>query len=244
MYIQVALCQFVRLHDRISKRILFDLAQRHCGCAFKEFQQGADLGIPIFAESPSMLLFQIKNLRGNPAVSDSSDQTCRQLLPSRAFATSHVEMSELSTWDKGCVRVYMQLGSAIPFAVCRSVGDSGANPLQLFGLGARCLSEKVRDSLSVLLLGQVDLDSFLDSFDEFYDKPRCDPRPTYLTFLRYAFPFLISLDIDYNLKRKSLLQVLCQQRGLVITGSHAELCQRLMENDKVTLIPFSLQGRI
>jgi len=194
--LQVALCQFVRLHQDMSKQVLVDLAQRHCGCGFQEGQVGADFGVPIFAKDPSMLLVQVKNLRSDPAANKNSDHICQMLLPSEAFAYSEVVKSELPKWDQGCVRVYMQLGAASPSATCRSVSDGGARPLQLFGLGARCLPDDVRDRLSLLLHGRVDLESYLEQLD----MANLQPRPGHLDLLRDAWPFVIASNVDYKSK--------------------------------------------
>jgi len=217
----------------MSKQILVDLAQRHCGCGFEEGLKGADFGIPIFAEHPSMMMIQVKNLSSNKAANNHSDQACRDLLPSEAFEDSDVSKSELPTWDAGCVRIYMQLGAPIPSAVCRSVEigtEQLAKPLQLFGLGARCLSEEIRDSLRVLLCGRVDLETYLDMFEE----ADVSPRPRYMDLIRRGWPFVISSKTRYESKSKHLLQLLCKQRGLADSGNRKTLISLLTEYDEAS----------
>jgi len=217
----------------MSKQVLVDLAQRHCGCGFEEGLKGADFGVPIFAEHPSMMMIQVKNLSSNKAANNHSDQACRGLLPSEAFEDSYVSKSELPTWDEGCVRIYMQLGAPIPSAVCRSV-DFGtkplAKPLQLFGLGARCLSEEIRDSLAVLLSGRVNLETYLDMFEE----ADVRPRPRYMDLIRRGWPFVISSKTKYQSKSKHLLQLLCKQRGLADSGSRKTLINLLTKYDEAS----------
>ena len=164
----VACCQFVNLSHKLGRRVIVEMAERHCGVVFREGQRGVDFGVPIMLNGKgtlAMLLGQVNNY-SKQARGEFANVVCKKMLPTNAFSDDLFSHEQLSNFDKNCVRLMMQVGAPQTLA---AVGEEvqGISPaLEIYGVCSRCLSQEVIDALSVLLDGRYDLESFVEASEE------------------------------------------------------------------------------
>ena len=223
----------------MSRRTLVDLAQRHCGCAFKEGQRGVDLGVPIFAKEPLMLLVQVKNRQDQQSPDKDSSEACLKMLPSYAFNRSDIDSKNLPTWDKNCVLLYMQLGAAQASVVFE--GPKLTNPLQIYGLSARCLSNEVLKALKVLLQGQVNLERFLREFRVSDDTN--EVWPNYLKAHHKSWPFVNDKKFahpDFNVEDRSVRK---RRRSSTIMEVAVPKGLKVQQVSRIKIVLYSFESK-
>jgi hypothetical protein len=215
----VACGQFVKLCHRCSPHTIVQLAERHCGAAFRDRQPGVDLVVPIFAERTAALLVQVKSLCRQETPCPAADEACASMLPSGALREDRFDDGELAALDSSCVRVYFQLGSSQPSAVCKPDPqrdpESGAFALQLFGLASRCLRQDGVDltwPLQALLTTSHQLEGFLRDQAETRrsSKFALAPHSDVIENIRRLLPFVIDEDRDWDDLTLYQIQAYCK----------------------------------
>jgi hypothetical protein len=196
-----ACAQFIKLGEKCGPDTIVRLAARHCGASFRDYQRGCDLFVPIMAKILAVFLVQVKNLRDQESECILSGSCCVNMMPSIALTDVKFNEHEMSELDTNCVRLYFQIGASTPSAVCTDVRSgkdapihqASAKPIQIFGLGARCLSEEQQSFLRVL----ADTDHGLDTFINLQKKNRlamehsARPDPVSLQRMRAMIPFVM-----------------------------------------------------
>jgi hypothetical protein len=182
----VACCQFVNLCQRFGNAEVVALAERHCGASFRDKQCGLDLVVPIMADIWGLLLFQVKNI--------SSDETIRSVVYRKldanvAFAKDKFSEVQRKSLNSRSVFVILQLGAKDFRAKVKYT--KSLKVLEIFGLGARCLSDDVQAALGVVLNGHIQLEDFI--LNDGYDRDEqhdYGPNPNSLGKIRQIWPFL------------------------------------------------------
>jgi hypothetical protein len=216
----VACGQIVQLAHNFDLDTNVRLAERHCGGSFMAMQQGVDLILPIIAGSPAFVLFQIKNYTSQDSPSSKSHNCTYDMLPSIAMAGNKLDEAELASLDENCVRVYMQLGAK---ASCASLSPrleasklATADPVQIFGLSSRCLSQGVRESLQFLIkaTNKVELFVLQQKSSLNASSKGHHPFPDDVETMRRCFPFVIDPDPHWTDYTVLQLKSACERYGV------------------------------
>jgi hypothetical protein len=221
---KIACAQFIKLGEKCGPDTIVRLAARHCGASFCDYQRGCDLFVPIMAKNLAVFHVQVKNLRNQESACVPSGSCCINMMPSIALADDKFDGKELSELDQNCVRLYFQIGASTPSAVCTDVCSgkgapmhvASAKPIQIFGLGSRCLSEEQKSFLRVL----ADTDHGLDTFINLHKKNRlamqhsARPDPVSLQRMRAMIPFVIDRSPEWRFMSEATLRMHCDSMGI------------------------------
>ena len=210
--------QFVQLTHNFSLSTNVQLAERHCGAAFKAMQAGIDLMVPILAENPAAFLIQIKNLSNQEQSTPASLRCLAAMLPSHSFSGQKMKSTDLEALDNRCFRLYLQLGSS------RKSFNRTPGCLEIFGVESRCLNGPVKIYLQSLLDVTKDLESFILAQIDPQDSDALVPYPDTLQEFRQSFPFVIDRSPEWNdMTVKELRRELTARGGTPSRKLKAEL---------------------
>jgi hypothetical protein len=192
LHSHLACGQFVQLTHNFSLSTNVQLAERHCGAAFKAMQAGIDLMVPIIAENPSAFLIQLKNLSSQEVSNPASLRCLAAMLPSFSLSGQKMDSKDLNALDDRCFRLYLQLGAS---------GNSSHKTqgcLEIFGVESRCLSNPVKIFLQSLLDASKDLESFVLEQIEAQETEGLAPYPDKIEEFRQSIPFVIDRSPEWN----------------------------------------------
>jgi hypothetical protein len=234
---KIACCQFINLMRKPRPEIFLQLAERHVGAALKEGQRGADLLVPIMYPE-ALLMVQVKNYSDEDNPGSFSERACGKLLPSFSFKedfTGESKDTTLKRYDDLCVRVLMQLGSRTPTCTCKATETepkTQADPIQIFGVNSRCLSEKLRAALQTFVNGRTDLTTML-SESLLKAKDSNSPFPDQVESIGCAWPFVFR---EWDDMTVSELTQACKQNGLSAAGNRQQLISTLRSSSAIRLL--------
>jgi hypothetical protein len=221
---KIACAQFIKLGEKVGPDTIVRLAARHCGASFRDNQRGCDLFVPIMAELLAVLHIQVKNWRDQEKACVPSGNCCINMLPSIALVDDKFDTAELAELDQNCVRLYFQIGASTPSVTSSDVRagkdlpihSASAKPIQIFGLGARCLSEEQKSFLRVL----ADTDRGLDTYLNLQKKNRLAtehnamPDPVSLQRIRKELPFVIDRNPKWQYMSEASMRMHCDSLGI------------------------------
>ncbi len=229
MTCRLACGQFVQLTHNFSLSTNVQLAERHCGAAFKAMQAGNDLMVPIITENPSAFLIQIKNLSNQDVSTPASLRCLAAMLPSFSLSGQKINTTDLEALDHRCFRLYLQLGGS------RRSYNKTPGCLEIFGIESRCLSEPVKRFLQSFSDVSKDLESFIlaqtDPQDS--DSAQAAPYPDTLQEFRQTIPFVIDKNPEWNdMTVKELRRELKARGGTPSNKCKAQLVSELQKYSK------------
>ena len=211
--VSVACGQFVQLSHSFDLDTNTRLAERHCGAAFNEWQEGLDFVVPLIAKFSALLLFQIEALSDQEKECEASFKSVEKMRPRFALSGRRIPQKELKELDKNCVRVYMQVEADKGSAICNDgpLKAMGPPALQIFGLSSRCLSKQLKASLQNLIDPTTNLETRVL---EQVAAIRFLPFPQDVERLRRNLPFAIDEYPHWSDLRKDDLLRACRKFGI------------------------------